>query len=241
LPGETNFKPSIGTVQAVPPGVDGSFSLTIDLDEVITGETIADTRLEGGTQGVLTVTTNTNGDPVENISEVQILTVDAVSGAFKLAFAGGTATADINYTPENPTAVATAIQLALSGHDGGPTLTVEAKGTAFFITFDNDVNHELIEIADNDTTRVGTDVDPANPAEQILTVFGNGGSFTLSLDGGITKTAQINFTPDDPAVNQAQVIEERLNADLNLAALLGALDADQRLGAARPTSRWSTQ
>jgi Ca2+-binding RTX toxin-like protein len=226
LPGETNFKPSIGTVQAVPVGVDGSFSLTIDLNEVIKGETILDTRVEGGTQGVLTVTTNTNGDPFAlpaAIHEVQLLTVDAVSGTFRLTFDGTNFSSDIAYNPANPDAVATAIETALNAIPGPPTVTVKAAGTAFIITFADHVNHAPIQFAnsantlgENDLIRVGTDVyaNPITPKDEILTVFGNGGNFTLSVDSGVTKTAPIVFSPDDPAVNQAKLIENALNAIL---------------------------
>ncbi|HSB87232.1 MAG TPA: hypothetical protein VLD86_13020, partial [Ilumatobacteraceae bacterium] len=102
-------------------------------------------------------------------------------------------------------------------------------GTAFIVTFADTNNHDPIKFADsantvgqNDLIRVGTLVDDSTPAEQVLTVFGNGGSFTLSLDGGATKTSTIAFTPDDPAVNQAQVIESALNALSNLHTVLGA-------------------
>lgn len=219
LPGETNFKPSIGTVQAVPDGVDGSFSLTINLDEVIPGETILDTRREGGTGGILTVATNANGDAANSINEVQVLTVDAVSGTFRLTFDGTDFTGDIYYNPFNPAGVASSIQSALNGL-GGPSVTVDAHGTAFIITFSDFTNHEPIQFADSDDvpgqsnlTRVGTSVDDTNPLEQILTIYANGGSFTLSLGAGYDpdETEEIVFSPDDPAVNMAKRIEQALN------------------------------
>ncbi|MDH4186389.1 MAG: hypothetical protein OEV08_05280, partial [Nitrospira sp.] len=231
LPGETNFKPSIGTIQAVPAGVDGSFSLTIDLDEVIPGETILDTRVEGGTQGIITVATNTNGDDtvVPNIHEVQLLTIDAVRGTFRLTFDGSTFTSDITYNPINPTTVASSIQTKLNLiAPPAFSVTVEDAGTAFIITFSDFANHAPIQFADisntlgeNNLERVGTDVDYTNLAEQILTVFGNGGNFRLSLDSGATRTEPIDFTPDDPAVNQAKLIELAINALPNLESLLG--------------------
>ncbi|MHC1764378.1 MAG: hypothetical protein AB9869_08735 [Verrucomicrobiia bacterium] len=209
LPGETNFKPSVGAVQPVPTGIDGSFSLTIDLDEVIDGETILDTRVEGGTQGIITVATNTNGDSAENIQEVQLLTIDALSGTFRLSSDGNPFSSEITYNPDDLATVASTIASKLGG------VTVEPKGAAFLITFSDSTNHNSIQADATNLTRVGTQVDATNLSEQILTIYGNGGSFTLSLDGGTNKTAAIQFSPDDPEVNQAKRIESALQAMLN--------------------------
>ena len=192
LPGETNFKPSIGHVQPVPVGVDGSFSLTIDLDEIIAGETVLDTRVAGGTQGVITVATNANGDPILGIQEVQLLTVDAVSGTFRLSFEGSNFTggADITYNPADPVATAAAIQAALNGLPSADSVTVTPEGTVFRITFDGTDNHELIQFANsanvvgqNNLTRVGTAV-TGTFAETDPDHFRQRRQLQASLDGG---------------------------------------------------------
>jgi hypothetical protein len=216
LPGETNFKPSIGSVQAVPVGEDGSFSLTIDLDEVIEGETILNTLVNGGTEGVITIATNTNGEPGVS-SEVQILTVDAVSGTFKLELPGhGVETSDITYDPTNPTATALDIKAKLE-IALGDLVTVEEAGTSFIITFDGPVLAETplpaLVVTNNSLTRKGTEVDDSDKLEQVLTVHGNGGTLRLQL-GANPETADIDFSPDNPSVIQSKVIEDELNAVL---------------------------
>jgi Ca2+-binding RTX toxin-like protein len=219
LPGETNFKPSLGTVQDTPMGEDPSFTLTIDLDEIIDGETIVNTLVEGGTDGITKMAVNTNGDPGIS-SEVQILTIDAVSGTFKLTLNGHPETDAINYDPSNPFAVANEIESKLNAKLGVGAVTVEDSGTSFIITFDGvgffQVDQPLLEVSTNDLTRVGTEVESNahDPTQQILKVYGNGGTFKLKL--GLDETGSIAFSPDNPSVIQAQVIENALNTALDM-------------------------
>jgi len=240
LPGETNLKPSIGSVQATASGEDSSYSLTIDLNEVILGETKVDTRVQGGDDGIVKISTNTNGDLSESIQEIQVLTIDAVSGSFRLSFK---AADDLTLVPADistaihydrfdpmfdPEDVALDIFNALSGIAGGPTiLSVEDAGTAYMITFQDFNNHELINVVNNadefgktDLQRIGTVVDSTDKEKQALTIAGNGGSFTLSFDGGVTKTGVIEFSPDDPLLVQSAIIEQGIEDYLALNPLL---------------------
>lgn len=228
LPGETNFKPSIGTVQAVPAGEDASYTLTIDLNEVVDGETIVDTRINGGTDGVVTVTTNTNGDSGSGTQEVQLLTIDAISGTFRLTLNGTDFSTDISYDPANPVATAAAIESAFNGIDGGsgPQITVQEAGSTFIITFQDTNPHDLIEVADstetvgsNDLVRTGVEVDASDVYQQILNVYGNSGTLVLEIGGQLSD--QITFSPDDPVVVQAARIEEALNNSAILSFLGG--------------------
>ncbi len=214
LPYESNYKKSIGTVQEVPEGYDESYTLTIDLDEIIEGETIVDTRRQGGSAGVVTVATNVNGDPGESVQEIQLLTVDAVSGQFTLTLNGTDFSDPITYDPKNPAATATAIQTEFNDIDGGsgPQIKVEEAGSVFIITFQDTKDHELIQVADvpapNELTRTGVEV-TGSVDEQILTVYGNAGILKLELSG-VGTTGEIAFSPDNPLVVQADVIESAL-------------------------------
>ena len=221
LPAETNFKKSIGTVQSTPVGVDPSFTLTINLLEMTDGETLVDTEVEGGTDGVTTITTLVNGNEPDlpAVSEVQILTIDAVSGDFKLTLDGFGTTGAITYDPDNPGpqtmagTVAEQIASELTTLAGVP-VDVEALGAETFkVTFSDATDYEALEVDTSGLasplTRVGTAVDSSDTQHQILTINGNAGSFTLKL--GVNTTATINFRPDDPEFDQAGEIETKLN------------------------------
>jgi len=227
LPYESNYKKSIGTVQEVPEGYDESYTLTIDLDEIIEGETIVDTRRQGGSAGVVTVATNVNGDPGESVQEIQVLTVDAVSGQFRLTMNGTDFSDPITYNPLNPAATAAQIESKFNAISGITTsIAVEEAGTTFIITFQDTDPHDLIQVADvpapNELTRTGVAVDSSNLEEQILTVHGNAGVLYLEYGGEVSD--EIVFSPDNPTIDQATLIEAALNTPAIQALVGGAIN-----------------
>ena len=156
-------------------------------------------------------------------TNIQILTIDAVGGKFRLTVDGGM-TADIDYDPTNPVGVASAIESAINTLSPGTVSSVTESGATFLVTFADPTNHdpmivELSSIADEFLTRVSADIDASDTQEQVLSIRGNAGSFTLSLNGGVEKTAVIDFSPDDPAVILAKVIETELNLLLGLGSV----------------------
>jgi hypothetical protein len=221
LPDETNFKPSVGQVQETPEGFDPSFTLTIDLDEVVDGETAVRTLTQGGAAGVARIVTNTNGAPAdgENAArnEIQVLTIDAVvQGYFKLLLidtvlgldATTGLTALITFNPNDPIATANSIQTRLNALSG-VTVDVEGSGSTFFITFTSPAGQDVAPmiVVEADLSRVGAKVETlvesgsGNNEVQELTVFGNAGTFQLVYPVTISDlrvTDWISFDPDDP-------------------------------------------
>jgi Ca2+-binding RTX toxin-like protein len=240
LPGETNFKPSVGAVQQTPDGHDPSFTLTIDLDEIVAGDTAQRTLVNGGAAGIATVTTNTNGAAATTttpaLNEVQVLTIDAaVPGTFELRLTdpninGGVAqtTVAINYDPEDAATTAGEIEAALTALTG-LTVNVEGSASTFFITFLAPAaqNVATLQVVNPNLSRTGAKVvefDGGSGEDEVqeLTLFGNGGTFRLILtdpllNGGATQTTGLlTFAPDDPQATAA-AIAAALNA-FNVAA-----------------------
>jgi Ca2+-binding RTX toxin-like protein len=232
LPGETNFKPSVGAVQQTPEDHDPSFTLTIDLNEVVDGDTAVRTLANGGIAGVTRVVTNTNGAPATAttpaLNEVQVLTIDAVEGSFRLLLVdqnlGLTAatglTGVINYDitdPNNVTNVVSAIKAALDALPG-VTVTVEGSKSTFVITFTLPAaqNVATLEVVQSTLTRVGAHVESlADPVHEVqaITIFGNAGQFNLTLDpGGLNENiGPFDFDPQRPQ-DTAKQIAGALNA-----------------------------
>jgi hypothetical protein len=147
LLGETNFKPEIGSVIEA-----DSFHTTIDIDEVVDGTAATDTITQGGSLGLLKVITNTDGRTTPTpANEVQLLTVDAVSGTFGLwldvnkdgkvgdflpvADPGHAKEVvwDIEYDPDDIKGVATAIEAGLNSLDNLTVEDIWASDGAFLI------------------------------------------------------------------------------------------------------------
>ena len=225
LPGETNFKPEIGSVVAA-----DSFTVTIDMDEVIGGTTETRTLEHGGTQGKITIGTNTDGrtDPPapSDAEEVQLLVIDAVSGTFELSLTDeitvdepslnggakqttGLITFDI-FRANNLDLVKADLVAALTAWTDIDNVTVEAFDNVFMISFDtnpNFLNVSELVVEQNNLTKIGGNIVAPPPStdaevEQELTLFGNGGTFRLEYNGN---TEDITYDPDNPNVDSSSV------------------------------------
>jgi len=86
-------------------------------------------------QGVAIVKEAVRGSASKQENEVQILSIGATGGTFKLKL-GGDETGDITYNPDNVTATATAIQNAINT-SGISTVEVSGSGTSYTIEFIN--------------------------------------------------------------------------------------------------------
>ncbi|MHC4497645.1 MAG: hypothetical protein ACYS21_00865, partial [Planctomycetota bacterium] len=238
LLGETNFKPEIGSVVEA-----DSFTITIDIDEVVDGTASADTLTEGGSFGVLKVVTNTDGRTSPTpANEVQLLTVDAVSGKFGLWLDVNEnkfpelaeIVWDINYDPDNLNTVAGDIKTGLTGLAGITVDDVLASDGAFLIKFGSPVNTDLPQLfafpdiitglpgPTYPVTRVGVFIDgpggsSAGTVKQDLAIYGNDGEFVLDYNG--TPTAPIPFDPEDE--DQANTIKTKIQAAVNTSGHTG--------------------
>ena len=217
LLGETNFKPEIGSVKDA-----DSFTVTIDINEAVDGVATTATLTQGDSAGVIKIVTNTDGrtsppDP-SNANEVQLLTIDAVSGWFRLgldidendAISPSETTADIEFNPEDPVQVASDIKDALETLAGITIDEVVASGSAYLIKFATPANTDLRELVPygpttaghHALTKVGVVVEGYGGSStdrevvQNLAIYGNAGTFSLEVE---ERTAgNIPFDPKNP-------------------------------------------
>jgi len=236
LLGETNFKPEIGSVVEA-----DSFNITIDLDERVDGTAVIDTVTQGGSAGVMKVVTNTNGrTSPTNANEVQLLTIDAVSGHFILwldvsedGLIDLTPNKElvwgINYDPDDPKQVALDIKNGLNALDDITVAQVLASESAFLIEFDILGYPDLPELVPfpslllTPVTKVGVFVDgwvdlpDKTPIDthivQDLAIYGNAGSFSLWVAGVPAMIS--SFDPSNE--NQSQEIQNAIQAAVDTA------------------------
>jgi Ca2+-binding RTX toxin-like protein len=215
LPGETNFKPSVGSV------VDAtSTSLTVNMEETIPGLTSVSTAVQGGSAGSATVTENRKG-VLNDVAEIQVLTIDALAGTFKLQL-GAQQTDTITFDANTPGSVAEKIKDELESLTGIGigNVEVDPAGSTFFITFASSLGDvDLLQVVDDELRKVNAFVEVAVTGTatvdevQHLAIRGaTGGEFTLLLNNGtdVHETASIAFDRDD-TTTVASEMEAKLN------------------------------
>jgi Ca2+-binding RTX toxin-like protein len=222
LLGETNFKKEIGSVAAA-----DSFTIRVDLDEVIGGLGSATTLVQGGAAGQTLVATNTDGrtspPSLSDANEVQVLVIDAVSGFLRLKM-GASESANIEFKRYDQAATAAAIKAALETFAGITLAEVTADSGSFLIKFTSAPlfgNLPTLEVlAPNlgaaGLTKTGVFVDglaSSNLDEVIqdLSVFGNAGNIVFNLNG--TLAAPVAFDPRNE--NQALSFQSALQTAAN--------------------------
>ena len=190
LLGETNLKLSIGTVSD-----STDFTIDINLAEEEAGVASVATTTEGGSAGTGRVVTTTVGSVGEQDGEAiyatQVLTIDAVSGTFKLALTNPNtgevkATNSITFDPSlTSTDTRDAIETGLNGLFSTGTndvkVKVEGSGSTYTITFtepEGEPVEDLQFIAGSDLTR-----DSINEI-QTITIDASSGTFNLDAPGG---------------------------------------------------------
>ena len=217
LLGETNLKLSIGTVSD-----STDFTIDINLAEEEAGVASVATTTEGGSAGTGRVVTTTVGSVGEQDGEAiyatQVLTIDAVSGTFKLALTNPNtgevkATNSITFDPSlTSTDTRDAIETGLNGLFSTGTndvkVKVEGSGSTYTITFtepEGEPVEDLQFIAGSDLTR-----DSINEI-QTITIDASSGTFNLDAPGGKAKT---NLSHDISALDLKDAVKELNTPDV---------------------------